>query len=166
LKATDTPGYITVHEGGIIAPGDATGQFQASEFTLGPNVLGVIFEEDDIFAIDLASATVSDILAVGANNTSAPTLMFEDGAIVRVNLLGGYAPTADNDWLLTTGFATISGDLDNVLLQGDGGSALSDEWSLFNLNGNLLLNYAIPEPSTWALLVIGAALTLTLRRRR
>ncbi|MDR1304711.1 MAG: PEP-CTERM sorting domain-containing protein [Verrucomicrobiales bacterium] len=166
-RSNELAGYVTARAGSFIAPGDADGIYQAGELTLGANILGVYFQEGSFFDVDLAGDTISDILAIGSDNVSAPTLLFDDGAIIRINLLDAYTPTADNDWLLTTGFATISGDLDNVLLQNSAGQSLDSElWSLSNLSGNLLLTYTIPEPSTWLLLTLGATLLVTLRRRR
>ncbi|MDR1146711.1 MAG: PEP-CTERM sorting domain-containing protein [Verrucomicrobiales bacterium] len=166
-RSNELEGYVTARIGSFIAPGDADGIYQAGELTLGQNVLGVYFQKGSFFDVDLAGDTVSDILAIGLDNLSAPTLRFDDGAIIRINLLDAYTPTADNDWLLTTGFATISGDLDNVLLQNSAGQSLDSElWSLSNLSGNLLLTYTIPEPSAWLLLTLGATLLVTLRRRR
>ncbi|MDR1192004.1 MAG: PEP-CTERM sorting domain-containing protein, partial [Verrucomicrobiales bacterium] len=162
-------GGITVNAGGIIAPGDASGEFQAGTLFMGNQIGHLTFKADGVLALDFASDTVSDQIAVALANTSAPpTLRFDDGAIISVNLLGTYTPTTDTDWLLTTGFASISGDLNNVLLQNSAGTALDSElWSLSNLGGNLLLSYTIPEPSTWLLLTIGAGtLLFTIRRRR
>ncbi|MDR1146797.1 MAG: PEP-CTERM sorting domain-containing protein [Verrucomicrobiales bacterium] len=165
LFSNYTAGWISVDDTGILAPGDADGEFQADALMLSANILGVRFYANSILDLDLASDTVSDLLSISLDNTSAPTLMFDDGAIIRLNFLNDYTPAADNDWLLTTGFSAVSGDLNNVLLRNYAGTSLSDEWSLSTVGGNLLLTYTIPEPSTWLLLTLGATLLVTLRRR-
>ncbi|MDR1190777.1 MAG: PEP-CTERM sorting domain-containing protein, partial [Verrucomicrobiales bacterium] len=165
-RATELAGYVTVRENAFIAPGDADGIYQAGELTLGANILGVYFQEGSFFDVDLAGDTVSDLLAISSDNLSAPVLKFDEGAIIRLNYLDNYTPTADGEWLLTTGFASISGDLDNVFLKNGEGDDLSALFSLSSAGNNLLLTSIIPEPSTWLLLTVGATLLMTTRRRR
>ncbi|MDR1145022.1 MAG: PEP-CTERM sorting domain-containing protein [Verrucomicrobiales bacterium] len=159
---------IVVHNGGLLMPGDADGPSQAGTltFSTGNNATNyqLLFEAGSILNLDLASDTLSDLL-VATNGIW--NLDFADEAVIRLNFLNDYTPDADTDWLLTAGFASLSGDLDNVLLQNfDGSADLGDAWSLSAINGNLLLSYSIPEPSVWLLLATGAGLLVLLRRRR
>jgi hypothetical protein len=155
-------GFITVKAGAFIAPGDVSGPLQASEMFIGGFVLGVDFKAGSLFKIDLVDDLSSDLLA--AFNTSLPQLIFEDDSIIELNLLNGYAPTADTSWLLGTGFNSVT--LGNVLLQDTDGDNLSGLYSLSVRDNNLLLSYTIPEPSTWLLLGAGVMLLTLLRRRR
>jgi hypothetical protein len=165
LTASDNG--ITVFEGGIITPGDPSGPLQVGTFTVGTNVPSLIFSDNSILAIDLASDTLYDSIAVGVENTLAPHLYFEDEAIIRLNFLNDYTPDDGTQWLLTTGFGTSGGDLGKVLLQDASGNALGDDYLLDFVNHNLMLTYNIPEPATWALFLTGGAtLLFTIRRRR
>ncbi|MDR1303586.1 MAG: PEP-CTERM sorting domain-containing protein, partial [Verrucomicrobiales bacterium] len=165
VSATDALNAITVHSGAFIAPGDPSGALQAGTLNLGAGIASVKFLAGSIFEVDIASDSLSDQLAIF--NTSSPVLDFAAGSIIRLNFLDDYTPDADTDWLLTAGFASLTGDLSKVLLQDHTGGALIDDiWSLSAINGNLLLSYTIPEPSTWALLAGGVGLLALLRRKR
>ncbi|MDR1146270.1 MAG: PEP-CTERM sorting domain-containing protein [Verrucomicrobiales bacterium] len=171
----DLTGYVTVHSGGYIAPGDTDGPLAASSFQIGRGILGVDFKAGALFDIDIASATANGQLAVyvgddGWKNVSNPQLIFRDDSIIRLNFIDDYAPAEGDTWLLATGFSTISADTadwSKVLLQGALGADLSEDFMLTVLDGNkLILTSMIPEPGTWALLLTGVALLAALRRRR
>jgi autotransporter-associated beta strand protein len=94
-------------------------------------------------------------------------LDFSDGLIlsgdniVQVNALNGLDGLSDRSWTILSG-QTSGLDLWSLT------QAAADAGFTLDFQGaNLLLNYsAIPEPSTWALMVTGVALLAILRRRR
>ncbi|MDR1191010.1 MAG: PEP-CTERM sorting domain-containing protein, partial [Verrucomicrobiales bacterium] len=170
VDLADSTGYVTVHKDGIVAPGDVSGPMQASALYFGKNITGVEFQEDSMLKLDLGANGLSDMLAVytaeyDANrNISNPWLTFEKDAIIQFNFLDGYTISAGDQWLLSTGFANV--DLNaGVLLQDSQGADLS-EWLSLGLSGNNLILTAVPEPGTWALLLIGGVILLATRRRR
>ena len=89
-------------------------------------------------------------------------------------LWNDYIKTSDG-WLLYQVGGNLSG-LDNVTLSGSlldsNGLALSSasqdsSFNLYQVGNNVYLNYSIPEPSTYALMGLGAlALVIAVRRRR
>jgi autotransporter-associated beta strand protein len=95
-------------------------------------------------------------------------LDFSDGLIlsgdnlVQVNAINGLDGLSDRSWTILSG--QTSGGLELWSLT----QAATDAGFTLDFQGaNLLLSYsAIPEPSTWALMVTGVALLAVLRRRR
>ncbi|MDR1146030.1 MAG: autotransporter-associated beta strand repeat-containing protein [Verrucomicrobiales bacterium] len=94
-------------------------------------------------------------------------LDFSDGLtltganIVHVNALNGLDGLSDTSWTI------LSGQTSGLDLWSLNQEATDMGFTLDFQGTSLLLNYsAIPEPSTWALLVTGVALLTILRRRR
>lgn len=117
----------------------------------------------------------------------AGDLSFDPGAVMSLTFNGAgssvnwndqlwnnYIKTSDG-WLLYTVGGSITG-LNNLTISGSfldsNGLALSSAkpnsyFNLYQVGNNVYLNYAIPEPSTYALMGLGAiALLITSRRRR
>jgi hypothetical protein len=163
-------GQLVVSGSGILAPGDISGNYQAGTLLLGATVTDLVFDDGGIFAVDL-SADANDL--VRATRSGGSGLYVEENALttLMLNFLGGYTPDAGATWLLTDGFTTSSGatNTDGFLTDMTVSDLLHPNWEytlLFD-NHNLRLTLeAIPEPSTWLLLTLGAALLLTVRRRR
>jgi autotransporter-associated beta strand protein len=117
----------------------------------------------------------------------AGDLSFDPGAVMSLTFNGAgssvnwndqfwnnYVKTSDG-WLLYSVGGTLSG-LNNLTLSGpvldSNGVALgtarpNSSFNLYQVGNNVYLNYAIPEPSTYALMGLGAlALVVAYRRRR
>jgi hypothetical protein len=85
-----------------------------------------------------------------------------------------YVKTSDG-WLLYSVGGTLSG-LNNLTLSGSfldsnglslGSARPNSYFNLYQVGNNVYLNYAVPEPSTYALMGLGAlALVVAYRRRR
>jgi hypothetical protein len=182
--STIQPGVreVRVANGGILAPGDLSGDYRAGTLLLGARQTGntdvsmLTLGVGSIFEVDI-SATANDMVE-SDNPTLASTLNLLGGTI-QLNYLDDYTPAAGESdtlfsWTLAKGFDSVSGSVSNLVIS----DALHPEWLINDdgygysllLDGNdLLLNLnlaAIPEPSTWALLVTGAALLAIRRRRR
>jgi len=116
----------------------------------------------------------------------AGDLSFDPGAVMSLTFNGAgssvnwndqfwnnYVKTSDG-WLLYSVGGTLSG-LNNLTISGSfldsNGLALSsarpDSYlNLYQVGNNVYLNYAIPEPSTYALFGLGAVSLLIAVRRR
>jgi autotransporter-associated beta strand protein len=117
----------------------------------------------------------------------AGDLSFDPGAVMSLTFNGAgssvnwndqlwnnYVKTSDG-WLLYSVGGNISG-LNNLSISGSfldsNGLALSSArpdsyFNLYQVGNNVYLNYAIPEPSTYALMGLGAvALVIAVRRRK
>jgi hypothetical protein len=190
LNVTDTGSQVVtgnreirVSAGGILAPGDLTGDYRAgtlllsSRYTDGRyDVSTLTLDEGAIFEVDI-SATANDM--VENDNYSLTSTLNLDGGTIQLNYLDGYTPTAGELdttflWTLIKGFDTVNGYLDDLTIS----DLAHPEWvnagggygyELLLANTDLVLHLkleAIPEPSTWALLATGAALLAILCRRR
>ena len=184
---------VTLGAGAVIAPGfdDAHGRIghlTISHLTAGP---------DSVYEFDLAGAdpedySARDFLSISTDSTLEITATSTDPWVIRpvtlnssgVNgILGGIAPGATYAWSIAyfQGLSGLALDLDqkplNVVLDlsafqpGIAGTT----WLHFstttigeNTSGTLSLNFtAVPEPSTYALLLLGTgAVVLAARRRR
>ncbi|MDR1191521.1 MAG: PEP-CTERM sorting domain-containing protein [Verrucomicrobiales bacterium] len=171
---------VRVANGGILAPGDLTGDYRTGTLLLGTRQVNVdvstlTLGEGSIFEVDI-SATANDM--VESDNYSSTSTLNLEGGTIQLNYLD-YTPTAGETdttftWALTKGFDNVTGDLDGFTISdlahpewvnGEGGYG----YNLLLDNTDLVLQLkleAIPEPSTWALLATGAALLAILRRRR
>ncbi|MDR1146459.1 MAG: PEP-CTERM sorting domain-containing protein, partial [Verrucomicrobiales bacterium] len=175
---------VRINDGGILAPGNLTGDYRAGTLLLGAwhyapytyEVAMLTLGVGALFEVDI-SATANDM--VESANYSLPSTLNLEGGTIKLNYLDDYTPAAGEtdtlfSWTLAKGFDSVSGSVSNLVIS----DALHPEWLINDdgygysllLDGNdLLLNLnlaAIPEPSTWALLVTGAALLAILRRRR
>ena len=161
---TGSNGGVTLASGGRIAPGASgagsagmltialgTGTFDASAATAANN---------GAFTFDLASTAASDSLQLlsGLWNLGTGTLGLNDFSFTT---LAGFGA---GTYTLFSGTSTISAaSLDGANLTGTVGGRSA---TLSDSGTSILLTVAVPEPGTWALLVLGAAGTLGLRRRR
>jgi hypothetical protein len=159
---TPTSKNILVTNGGILAPGDISGAFQAGTLLLGANITDLEFGKDGIFAVDL-SADANDLVRA---TVAGIGLSIGDGAsTLKLTYLDGYNSVEGMSWLLTEGFSSSIGTLTNMTVS----DVLHEDWeySLMFDNNNLRLTLdSIPEPSTWLLLTVGATLLVTTMRRR
>ncbi|MDR1144824.1 MAG: autotransporter-associated beta strand repeat-containing protein, partial [Verrucomicrobiales bacterium] len=165
--ALDRP--VNVSEGGLFGgSGDVSGVL----LTLAPNaeltgggVLStgtltftqVLTLNDFIYQWDIAADDDYDLL-----NFTNLTLS-GDNYTVNVNALNGLGVLSDSKtWTILSGLQVEDFDLWHL------DQTAADAGFMLDFQGtSLLLNYsAIPEPSTWALIVTGVALLAILRRRR
>ncbi|MDR1146073.1 MAG: PEP-CTERM sorting domain-containing protein [Verrucomicrobiales bacterium] len=178
--ATEATGRtVIVGNGGILAPGDLSGDYQAGTLLVGSSFLDFIIDSDALLEWDIAGDTVSDQLQKLNAATGITGALTVNGGTLALNYLDGYTPIAGEEdttftWTLATGFASVSGDAANLTIS----DALHPDWvlnengygySLLFDNNNLILTLtleAVPEPSTWLLLATGAGLLALLRRRR
>ncbi|HEY8964833.1 MAG TPA: hypothetical protein VIM58_00205 [Candidatus Methylacidiphilales bacterium] len=162
-SGTGANNTVTVNSGGLLGAGDPTGATRAGTLTLGSNVSNLTFNVGSTFAVDLASGTLFDQIAATASGTNTLTL---NGGTLSISLLDGYAPTAGQTWLLTSGFTAESGALSNLLISSGNGYVYSLSLAGAN-NADLLLTLvSIPEPPVgWLALLGGLALFIAVRRR-
>ncbi|MDR1192005.1 MAG: PEP-CTERM sorting domain-containing protein, partial [Verrucomicrobiales bacterium] len=158
---------VAVNASGTLAPGDVSGDYRAGTLFLGSltdtlDVKNLQFNDGSTFAVDLG-VEANDLVQVFNFNTAATLTV--NGGTLALNFLDNYSPDAGTSWLLTAGFAATAGDAELMSVV----DFTHPDWDykLAFSDHNLLLTLeTIPEPSTWALLVTGAALLALLRRRK
>ncbi|WP_438482391.1 PEP-CTERM sorting domain-containing protein [Oleiharenicola lentus] len=163
--ANDLVPYLQVKQGGSARPGNSPGTL-----TINGNV---VFDAGSTLQLEIggvAPGSLYDQLVVSGNAT------FAAGALVEFAFINGFAPTigqtfdffdiggtfefaSDPSFLAFTGLEE-GWDYETSLI--DGGFRLT---SLSNGSTTTTAS-AIPEPSTWALIVGGAAFALVMVRRR
>ncbi len=160
LAGTGTITAATVHAAGVVAPGNSPGQL-----TLTGNLT---LASTSSLLIELGGRTQGvgyDFLSIGGNAALAGTL--------NLTFTAGFESTiAPTDTFTILSAASLSGVFTNAaldqtrLLTTDGlGSFVVG----YTANGVTLSQFvAVPEPSTWALMLLGAATVLVSvwRRRR
>lgn len=140
-------GDTTVH--GTVAPGSSPGllDFDGS----------LTFEAASTLSLEISSTGTRgvnfDAINVGGNLTIAPT------AALVLTYIDGYTPQVGNTFQFLN-FTVVDGEF---LFNNDIGGGLSWDTSNLYTTGEMTV---IPEPSTWALLGMGAAVTLWFGRRR
>ncbi|SDU11819.1 PEP-CTERM protein-sorting domain-containing protein [Verrucomicrobium sp. GAS474] len=105
---------------------------------------------------DIASTSSTDVLNLG---TSAITY----GGTLNLNFLAGYNPNQNDTFTLVTNAGTVTGTFDNIT-----SNLTGDTFSYNAATGVLTVTaVAVPEPSEWMLLLMGASLcgTAWLRRK-
>ena len=157
-------GNIEVFNGAVFSPGNSIGTInQTGDFTLdtGATLLLEVGKDTD-------DNILTDILNVTGDTT------FEDGSIIEIALDSSYANAFEDgdvaNILLPTGIKGSDGNalnLDNLVFQ----SSLFDLVGYNAGTGYLSVVYSapaagVPEPSTWALLLLGAAGLLYVRKRK
>ncbi|MDR1190062.1 MAG: PEP-CTERM sorting domain-containing protein [Verrucomicrobiales bacterium] len=158
LAAIGENNTLTVMSGGILAPG-STGGEGTGTLMLGVNVTKVVFD-GGIFNADV-SAAAADLITLANGGTL--TIEDYDKSTLNVNFLNPEEAVVGASWFLTSGFTATVGSADDFNIV----SANGFDYSLVFDNYNLRLTLdAIPEPSTLALLVTGAALWLITRRKK
>ena len=144
-------GLLTVKSGGVFSPGNSIGTLNLTgDFNLDGGTL--------LMEIGGPTAADSDQLIINGN------LLLNDGDIV-LQFLDGMTPNAEFAVVLD---ADNSGDLDVLsLIDSYYFSGLSYGLidGLWTLSGKIDPN-AVPEPSTWALLVLGVIGLLFWRKRK
>ena len=147
---------VVIGNGGVVAPGDASGAFQADRMTFA-GVNSLRFEEGSALYLDLSGATNFDSISVAGG-------VAINGGTLYVNLLDGFLPTEGQTFasIAGTAAATGTGFTSIVDLSGSGYTYA------FTADGNnwVLTATAIPEPSSFALLGGAVALAGGLVRRR
>lgn len=175
-SGTITPNTVIT---GTHAPGNSPGLQSFNNNLTYSSTAGILLEFGD--NTTTGRGTSFDGINVGGN------LNFQTGASINLsfNNAGSFVDwnnpiwssnvQYNNGWLLYQVGGTVSG-LENVTITGSfldaNGLALSTfnpsaSFNLYQVGNDVYLNYAVPEPSTWALLGLGAlALVIVARRRK
>jgi hypothetical protein len=144
---------ISVGSGGILSPGDLSGDYTAGTLLLATSVSSLTLSAGSTFEVDISSSANDMVQAL---RTAGATLDIEGGTIV-LNYLDSFVPEVGESWLLTSGFNATAGLADNMTVS----DALGYTYSLSFENNNLMLTLdAVPEPATYLLLGVGAAILL------
>jgi hypothetical protein len=147
----DTVAFDLANQGGVLAPGDTIGGFDASNnYVPGvhigqTHVMGNLTLQSGSMEIELAADTVNDSLVVDSLLTLGGTL--------DVELLNGYQPQPGERWQIASA-GGIAGDFADI----------TNGFSIDEQGGNLFL-VAVPEPSTICLALAGFAGLILARRR-
>ena len=157
-------GNIEVDANTVFSPGNSIG-----EATFGG---GLILKDGATLLLEVGKDGQGDILTDVLNVTGNTT--FEDGSIIEIVLDSSYANAFEDgdqvDIQLPTGIKGSDGNalnLDNLVFQ----SSMFDLVGYNAGTGYLSVVYSapatgVPEPSTWALLLLGAAGLLYVRKRK
>jgi autotransporter-associated beta strand protein len=165
-------GGVTI--AGTISPGNGVGQMTVGGLTLGDSTNGggnYVFDIASVSGSGLQSSGSDKITDTGAltiNSTSAaPFTIHVTGAAA-----GGFDSNSPYSWVLVdgsspaTGFDSAAFVVDGAAFLAANGSSGGFSVSFDGANNDLLLNYAVPEPTSAMLLMFGAAGLLTRRTRR
>ena len=118
-----------------------------------------------------------EFLAGGSNwfgNAKLQYQLFQDGALVFSGFVNGLGNIASSS-LKTIGFSGTDGQLfDELRVQSISGAKFNkygyDQLILDNINISAPLSSAVPEPATWAMMIIGfgavGSMVRTSRRRQ
>ena len=157
-------GNLVINKDAIFSPGNSVGSLDLTgDFTLGSGATLLLEVGKD----NLGNIQTDELTASGVTT-------FEDGSIIKIALDSNYENLFEDgdpaSILLPSNIVDSNGnplDLDNLIFQS----------SMFNLlgydstSGLLTVAYAapsagVPEPSTWALMILGAAGLLYWRKRK
>ncbi|MDR0532766.1 MAG: autotransporter-associated beta strand repeat-containing protein [Verrucomicrobiales bacterium] len=134
--------------GQVLAPGNSIGALTADSVTFAAN---------GVFELEIGGATVNDLLITD-------TLILADGGFtINVSKLDfdDFDPDGDYAWTFVT-YTTLDGTVDSdSFTVNTGGFTIADGKTFtVSVTGNtLVLNYsAVPEPSTWMLLLVAVLL--------
>ena len=116
----------------------------------------LLLEAGGTLDIDLVGLGQNDLFAVSSDFTAGGTLAL---------WAAGYAPVVGDSFVIASfGALTAGSQFANVSWNGGDASGLfSVQYNADNITLNVT---AVPEPATWATLMAGALLLLTLKRRR
>ncbi|HZZ27558.1 MAG TPA: PEP-CTERM sorting domain-containing protein [Pirellulales bacterium] len=138
----DAVAFDLVNQGGVLAPGDTLGGFNASNvFVPGvhigqTHVLGNLTLQSGSLEIELGSHTLSDSLTIDSLLTLGGTL--------DVELFNGFQPQVGDRWQIASA-AGITGSF----------AAITTGFTLDQEGGNLFLVSQVPEPSSAILMLLG-----------
>ncbi|MBR5709260.1 MAG: autotransporter-associated beta strand repeat-containing protein [Thermoguttaceae bacterium] len=147
----DYTGNLIVYDGALLSPGNSVGTLNVTG--------GVTFDDGSTLLIE-QDETGIDVL-------NATTLDFADGAIIDI---ASTAFQPDSEFAILTQTNDFTGTYaDDSFWNGLLSPASDYYWNL-SVSGNKILASvdpnAVPEPSTWALLLLGAAGLLYWRKRK
>ena len=152
-------GSVSVEAGAVLSPGNSVGaMYEDGNFTLNSNATllmeigGQTWEENDFLSID-------------------GSLTIEDNAIIYIALADKYDFSSGKDFEAHIVAGTSDNDYTNSIFD-----SLVPGWPFYNLTvtksgDNVYIIHgiydpnAVPEPSTWALLILGVAGLLYVRKR-
>jgi hypothetical protein len=169
----NTQGQAAHADGTFIVSGDG------SEITVGGNFLANPGDKTRPPADANLSNLVFEIFSsAGTSLIDVDGAADLDGALIDLDLMGGYTPTLDQEFVLLTALAGIGGDTGFGTTKSNGSTgeaftlAAEDaaNWILSvrsngGLSESLVASY-VPEPSSLALLAVSAAALLLRSRKR
>jgi hypothetical protein len=147
--------------------------------TVGGLTLGDSTNGGGNYVFDIASVSGSGLQSSGSDkitDTGALTINSTSAAPFTIHVTGaaagGFDPNSPYSWVLVdgsspaTGFDSAAFVVDGAAFLAANGSSGGFSVSFDGANNDLLLNYAVPEPTSAMLLMFGAAGLLTRRTRR
>jgi hypothetical protein len=157
--ANSAAGVVTIGNGGSVSAGDDAGHYQVSRLTFTGASLA--FEAGSVLDIDIASELSFDSI----NLSTAGKTVTVAGGTLSLAFLNDYAPTVGDTFQLfsVAGVAVADSVVNagNFTINGPAGYSFS-----LDNTGLLTVVSAIPEPSSYAVLLAGAVLTAGVVRRR
>ena len=178
-KGAGSFGTVNVSDGGLFSPGDAPGTATAASFEFGARGR-YDFELNNATAAGTTPGVGADLLKLSGTLTlSADTAANGRFTVAIISLDGGNNPAALSDfdasrsyaWVLATANSGITGfNADKFTLDTSGfqNSLRGGRFVVSQEGKHLDLNFiaAVPEPSSWALAVLGGLALFGLMRRR
>ncbi len=143
-------GLTTLNDGANLTPGNGVGTITLAG--------GLTINSGATVTMQLNSSSHDSVAGGGSVNFGS------SGTTLSLNLSGYARPSSETTYNLFTAFSTYLGNFSTISLSNNTQSGMTLADFSFNAsNGTLTV---VPEPSTWALLSVGAAFVVWRMRRR